>query len=101
MSFGQLNVFAEYIKEHIPNQFIMLEDYAKAKWKIDAGVIEYEINKQSEGYVHVMKMINNHRNCKEHQDIILSEILKYSKHHDTFSDVNWWRIYLELRGKLN
>lgn len=101
--FGQLNVYAKHIKEQDSARFNMLKRYAVLKWNTvtDIGLIEYEINKQSEGYVNVMALLNEHWECQSHKTTILMGMLRYSNDSDDFKDANWWRIYMEIKSKLN
>ena len=99
---AQLNVFANHIKEIDSTRFTMIENYAKSKWNTasDVNLIEFEINKQSEGYVNVMKLLNEHWGCQKNKTIIAMEMLKHSNDPDYFSDANWWVIHIEIRNRL-
>ena len=99
--YSQLNELSLLVKNTDQTRFSYIEEYAKNKWNDDAGAMEFEINKQSEGYVLVLKLLNEHWECQEHKTLIALEINKNSTDHDDFSDANWWRIYQEIKNRMN
>jgi hypothetical protein len=101
VSYSQLNGYASFVKENDSARFSMIQEYSKNKWKTDVGAIEYEINKQSEGYMLAMELLNKHFECADHKPIIVMEMLKYSTDLDNFSDANWYRIYQEIKNRMD
>jgi hypothetical protein len=100
ISYSQLSELSLLVKKNSPQQYSYIEEYSKNKWESDSAVA-FEINKQTEGWVHVIKLLNEHYDCQEHKTIIVMAMLKYSEDSDNFSDANWWAIYQEIKNRMN
>ena len=100
VSYSQLNELTVLIKENDSLRFSYIEEYSKNKWNTESA-IQFEINKQSEGFIKVMRLLSEHNECQSHKTIIAMEMLKYSSDSDNFSDANWWRIYQEIKNRMD
>ena len=100
ITYSQLSELSILIQDNDPQRFTYIQEYSKNKWNTESA-IEFEINKQTEGFVKVMRLLSEHSECQSHKTIILMEMLKYSHDKDNFSDTNWWRVYQEIKNRMD